>query len=64
MSFDPTKGLACVEKQHTLLPDSKKSSSDMSFQSSVTPEPMISRLEFRLGQAPESVGLARVLNAV
>jgi hypothetical protein len=24
MSFDPTKGLACMGKQHTLLPDAKK----------------------------------------
>ncbi|KAH3712450.1 hypothetical protein DPMN_072152 [Dreissena polymorpha] len=64
MSFDPTKGLARMGKQHTLLPDAKKSSSDMSFKFSVTPGPMIPRLEFRLGQAPESVSLARVLNSV
>jgi len=36
----------------------------MSFKYSVTPGPMIPRLEFRLGQAPESVSLARVLNSV
>ncbi|KAH3832103.1 hypothetical protein DPMN_105380 [Dreissena polymorpha] len=31
----------------------------MSFKSFATPGPMIPRLEFRLGQAPESVSLAR-----